>query len=267
MSSHHAFDCISMSGRRTSVCFFPFTVLLLMLSYCIVFPLCPCTYQPLRWQVCCLSTQRAPWAPCLWSTAASHMWRSSWCWPGPGGRRWPEWSATRKTDRFTFRHTTNCCQTSEGLQDQTDVNSCLSKVLVPYLAFLVAICQDLQAVSSDCQELDVGIRQQGHHLLQSSSQAHGHLCPFLMQQQVVERGDGVEQHTVYWRAGHHTNKTLVDNFQTKALLRASISHTNTCTSPGKGFTSMSIPPSKATRFPKTQDDILTHFVLPTRNPK
>lgn len=72
--------------------------------------------------------------------------------------------------------------------------------MLQYLAFLVAICQDLQAVSSDCQELDVGIRQQGHHLLQSSSQTHRHLCPFLMQQQVVECGDGVEQHTVHWRA-------------------------------------------------------------------
>lgn len=73
------------------------------------------------------------------------------------------------------------------------MNACLSK----YLAFLVAICKDLQAVSSDCQELDVGVGQQGHHLLQSSSQAHRHLRSFLMQQQVVERGDGVEQHTVH----------------------------------------------------------------------
>lgn len=70
-----------------------------------------------------------------------------------------------------------------------------------YLALLVAICQDLQAVSSDCQELDISIRQQGYHLLQSSSQAHRHLGPFLMQQQVVEGGDGVEQNTVHWWTG------------------------------------------------------------------
>jgi len=70
-----------------------------------------------------------------------------------------------------------------------------------YLAFLVSICKDLQAVSGDCQKLDIGISQQCHHLLESSSQAHCHLCPFLMQQQIVERGDGVEQHTIHWRAG------------------------------------------------------------------
>lgn len=66
-----------------------------------------------------------------------------------------------------------------------------------YLAFLVTIRQDLQAVSSDGQEFDIGIGQQGHHFLQSSSQTHCHLCPFLMQQQVVERGDRVEQNTVH----------------------------------------------------------------------
>ncbi|TNN85822.1 hypothetical protein EYF80_004069 [Liparis tanakae] len=56
-----------------------------------------------------------------------------------------------------------------------------------YLAFLVSICKDLQAVSGDCQKLDIGISQQCHHLLESSSQTHCHLCPFLMQQQIVER--------------------------------------------------------------------------------
>lgn len=55
------------------------------------------TYQPLQWQVCCLNRQRAPWALCLWSTAVSHMWRSSWCWPGPGDHHWPEWWAKTKT--------------------------------------------------------------------------------------------------------------------------------------------------------------------------
>lgn len=72
--------------------------------------------------------------------------------------------------------------------------------VLQYLALLVSIRKDLQAVSSDGQELDVGIRQQGHHFLESSSQTHRHLCPLLVQQQIVERGDGVEQHTVDWRA-------------------------------------------------------------------
>lgn len=87
---------------------------------------------------------------------------------------------------------------SRNVRKQIIVNACIHKVMFKYLALLVAICQDLQAVSSDCQELDISIRQQGHHLLQSSSQAHRHLGPFLMQQQVVEGGDGIEQNTVHW---------------------------------------------------------------------
>lgn len=38
-----------------------------------------------------------------------------------------------------------------------------------YFAFLVAICQDLETVSSDGQELDIGVRQEGDHLLQPPS--------------------------------------------------------------------------------------------------
>lgn len=71
-------------------------------------------------------------------------------------------------------------------------------VMLQYLALLVAVGQDLQAVSGDGQELHVGVGQQSHHLLQSSCQAHSHLRSFLMQQQVVERGDGVEQNAVHW---------------------------------------------------------------------
>lgn len=73
---------------------------------------------------------------------------------------------------------------------------------VPYLALLVAVGQDLQAVSGDGEELDVGLAEQGHHLLQAPGQAHSHLGPFLVQQQVVERGDSVEEHRVHWRPTH-----------------------------------------------------------------
>lgn len=69
-----------------------------------------------------------------------------------------------------------------------------------YLALLVAVGQNLQAVGGDGQELDVGVGEQSHHLLQASGQAHGHLGAFLVQQQVVERGDGVEENAVHWRA-------------------------------------------------------------------
>lgn len=71
------------------------------------------------------------------------------------------------------------------------------RVRLNYLALLVAISQDLETVGSNCQELDVGIGQQGHHLLQSPGQAHCHLCTLLMQQQVVKCGNGVEQDTVH----------------------------------------------------------------------
>lgn len=66
-----------------------------------------------------------------------------------------------------------------------------------YLALLVAVRQDLETVGSNCQELDIGVGQQGHHLLQSPSQTHCHLCTLLMQQQVVKCGDGVEQDAVH----------------------------------------------------------------------
>lgn len=94
----------------------------------------------------------------------------------------------------------------------------------PYLAFLVAISQDLQAVGSDGQKLDVGISQQGHHLLQASSQAHRHLGTLLVQQKVVECGDGVEQHTVHWRAGETETKFLLDNFNSMYDIFQHVSH-------------------------------------------
>lgn len=65
------------------------------------------------------------------------------------------------------------------------------------LALLVAIGQQLQAVCGDGQELGVALIQQGHHPLQAVSQTHSHLCSLLVQQQVVQRGDGVEQHGLH----------------------------------------------------------------------
>ena len=62
-----------------------------------------------------------------------------------------------------------------------------------HLALLVAIGQELQAVGGDGQELGVVLVEQGHHLLQSVCQAHCHLGTLLVEQQVVQRGDGIEQ--------------------------------------------------------------------------
>ena len=64
-----------------------------------------------------------------------------------------------------------------------------------HLALLVAISEDLQTVSGDGQELDVVVAlKQSHHLLQATGQSHSHLGAFLVQQQVVQGGDGIEQH-------------------------------------------------------------------------
>jgi len=65
------------------------------------------------------------------------------------------------------------------------------------LALLVAVRQKLQAVRGDGQELGVALLQQGNHLLQAVGQADRHLGSFLVQQQVVERGDGVEEHRLH----------------------------------------------------------------------
>lgn len=69
-----------------------------------------------------------------------------------------------------------------------------------HLALLVAIGQQLQTVCGDGQELGIALIQQGNHPLQTISQANGHLGSFLMQQQVVERGDGVEENRLHGRA-------------------------------------------------------------------
>lgn len=61
-----------------------------------------------------------------------------------------------------------------------------------YLALLVAIGQELQTVSGDGQELGVTLFQQGNHPLQAVSKTHRHLGPLLVQEQVVEGGDGIK---------------------------------------------------------------------------
>lgn len=63
-----------------------------------------------------------------------------------------------------------------------------------HLALLVAVGEKLKAICSNGQELGVGFLQQWHHPLQAISQTYGHLGPLLVQKQVVECGDGVEQH-------------------------------------------------------------------------
>lgn len=70
-----------------------------------------------------------------------------------------------------------------------------------HLALLVAVGQQLQTVCGDGQELGVALLQQGNHPLQAVGQTHGHLSSLLVQQQVVERGDGVEEHRLHGRTG------------------------------------------------------------------
>ena len=70
----------------------------------------------------------------------------------------------------------------------------------PYLALLVAVSQDLQAVGDDGQELDVITGQQGNHLLETTGQTDSHLGSFLVEEEVVEGGDGIEEHRLHWRA-------------------------------------------------------------------
>ena len=94
-----------------------------------------------------------------------------------------------------------------------------SSPCVSHLALLVAVRQNLQAVGGDGQKLDVGVGEQGHQLLQASGQAHRHLGSLLVQQQVVEGGDGIEQHRVHRGAGH-TNpneRFLKHQSETEAL--------------------------------------------------
>lgn len=62
-----------------------------------------------------------------------------------------------------------------------------------YLAFLVPIGKQLQAVGGDGKKFWVVLGQQGNHLLKAIRQAHGHLGTFLVQQQVVKGGDGIKQ--------------------------------------------------------------------------
>ena len=70
-----------------------------------------------------------------------------------------------------------------------------------HLALLVAVGQELQAVGGDGQELGVVLVEQGHHLLQPVCQAHRHLGTLLVEQQVVQRGDGVEKDRLHGGAG------------------------------------------------------------------
>ena len=64
----------------------------------------------------------------------------------------------------------------------------------PHLALLVSVCEDLEAVSSDGEELHVIPLQQRHHLLQPAGQTYRHLAALLVKQQVVQGRDGVKQH-------------------------------------------------------------------------
>lgn len=74
------------------------------------------------------------------------------------------------------------------------------QALRAHLALLVPVGEELKAVSGDSQELGVVLVQQGNHLLQAVGQAHSHLGPFLVEQQVVQGGDGVEEDRLDWRA-------------------------------------------------------------------
>lgn len=70
-----------------------------------------------------------------------------------------------------------------------------------HLALLVAVGQELQAVGGDSQELGIVLVEQRHHLLQPVRQAHRHLGALLVEQQVVQRGNGVEQDRLHGGAG------------------------------------------------------------------
>ena len=65
------------------------------------------------------------------------------------------------------------------------------------LALLVPVCQDLQAVCRDGQELNVVALQEGHHLLEAAGEPDRHLRALLVEQQVVKRGDGVEKNRLH----------------------------------------------------------------------
>ena len=54
------------------------------------------TYQLLQWQACYWSRLTELWERGLWSTTVSHRCKSSWCWPMPGGLRWPRLSTTQE---------------------------------------------------------------------------------------------------------------------------------------------------------------------------
>ena len=60
------------------------------------------------------------------------------------------------------------------------------------LALLIAIRQNLEAIRDDGQKLDIVPLEQGHHLLEATGQPDGHLGSLLVQEEVVQRGDGVE---------------------------------------------------------------------------
>lgn len=66
------------------------------------------------------------------------------------------------------------------------------------LALLVTVGQDLKAIGDDGQEFDVVPLQQSDHLLQTTGQSDGHLGTVLVEQQVVQGGDGVEENAFDW---------------------------------------------------------------------
>jgi len=67
------------------------------------------------------------------------------------------------------------------------------------LGLLISVGQYLKTVRDDGQELDVVPLQQGNHLWDTSGKPDGILRPFLVQEEVVQGGDCVEEHTLYWR--------------------------------------------------------------------
>ena len=97
----------------------------------------------------------------------------------------------------------NCIACTDNYTDRLSLSLSLSHTHThthTHLALLVAIGQQLQAVCGDSQELGVALVQQGNHPLQAVSQTNSHLCSFLVQQQVVKCGDGVEEHRLHGRA-------------------------------------------------------------------
>ncbi|TNN71254.1 hypothetical protein EYF80_018602 [Liparis tanakae] len=102
-------------------------------------------------------------------------------------REWPRTCLVAASDRFLRVHRQFCIR--RGVEPER----CLPRACIPPAERR----QELQTVGGDGQELGVALLQQGNHLLQAVGQADRHLGSLLVQQQVVERGDGVEEHGLH----------------------------------------------------------------------